>query len=245
MANKVLTQNLSEPLDGATHARVDINTGTGNLMIDKLSGGEQLLAKGTLEYMEKDGLPTRSLTTGHDGASLTLQAKGGAKGWLRMPWSACNAATDWQIYLNPKVSSDLIAHSGGGNVSLDLAGMSITQVSADTGGGNVDLVLPDRAADLCVSARTGAGNVTVDVGSGTTGKNTLDATSGAGNVVIRVPGGLAARIHLGSGMGKVVVDSRFIQLDKNTYESLGFNSATDTVEINARSGAGDVIVSTK
>ena len=245
MANKVLTHNLSEPLEGATRARVDINTGTGNLMIDRLPDGEPLLASGTLEYLLNEGLPTQSVIRSSESASLTLKAKGGSKSWVRLPWSSCNAATDWLIHLNPAVSSDLTAHSGGGNIKLDLADMSITRVSTDSGGGNIDMVLPDKVADLCASARTGAGNVVVELGRGSTGKNTLDATSGAGNVVIRVPGGLAARIHLSTGMGKAVVDPRFVQLDKNTYESLGYDSAADKVEITAKSGAGDVSVSTK
>jgi hypothetical protein len=53
MANKMLTHNLSEPLNGTKTTTVDINTDSGNLTLDKLSGGEQLLASGTLQYFEK------------------------------------------------------------------------------------------------------------------------------------------------------------------------------------------------
>ncbi len=245
MANKILTHNLSEPLEGATRARVEIDTGMGNLMIDRLSESEPLLASGTVEYTLNEGLPTKSVSRGSESVHLSLKGKGGPKGWIRLPWSSCNGATDWLIHLNPGVSSDLIAHSGGGNVKLDLASMKITQVSAVTGGGNIDLLLPDVAADLCASANTGAGNVMVDIGADTKGKNALDAASGTGNVVIRLPGGLAARIHLSTGLGKVVVDPRFVQLDTNTYESPGFGGATDKVEITAKSGLGDVIIETK
>ncbi len=69
----VLTDNLSEPLKGATAAKVDINTGAGNLVIDRLPGGEQLLASGTLQYLENQGLPTRSVNTSNgqaDGAKV-------------------------------------------------------------------------------------------------------------------------------------------------------------------------------
>ncbi len=245
MADKVLTHSVSQPLEGAGRARVDIDAGTGNLTIDRLSGGEQLLVSGTIEYLLKEGLPTQSVTRSNEGASLTIRSRGGSKGWPRLPWSACNAATDWLIHLNPGVPSQLTAHSGGGNVKLDLADMSIIEVSADTGGGNIDLALPDKADNLCASAKTGAGNVMVDIGNSITGKNALDATSGAGNVVIQVPNRLAARIHLTTGMGKAVVGAPFVQLDKNTYQSPGYDSATDRVEITAKSGAGDVIIRTK
>ena len=162
MAKNVLTYNLSEPLNGATTAKVDINAGDGNLTIDRLTGGEQVLASGTLQYFENQGLPTRTLDSSNGQATLTLRGGGTRRPWFRFPWAACNGATEWQIHLNPTVSSDITAHSDGGNVKLNLAGMAVTRVSADTGGGNMDVVLPDNAANLSVTAKTGAGNVTVE-----------------------------------------------------------------------------------
>jgi hypothetical protein len=241
---KVLTYNLSEPLCGATIAKVDINTASGNLAIDKLTGGEQLLASGTLEYVENQDPPARSVNTDNGKAALTLKSTSIGRPWFHFPWSACNAATNWQIHINPNVQADLTAHSGGGNVKLNLAGMTVTRVSADIGGGNLDVVLPDNAADLSVTAKTGGGNVTVEIGSGTTGSNMLNATSGAGNVEVRIPSGIAARIYATSGLGKEIVDRQFSNIDKHTYQSSDFDGATDKVEITVQSGAGNVIVNT-
>ena len=245
MAKKVLTHNLSEPLGGATTATIEIHAGTGNLAIDRLASSEQVLADGTLEYLENQSCPTPSVITSNGQATFTLRAAGGRRPSFRMPWAACNGETDWRIHLNPAVSADITAHSGGGNVKLDLAGMVVTHVEADSGGGNMDVILPDNAANLGVSARTGGGNVTVELGSGTSGSNVIDASSGAGNVLVRMPGGLAARIHATTGMGKVIVDSRFSQIDRSTYQSSDYDSAADKVEITAKSGAGNVSVNTK
>jgi hypothetical protein len=245
MAKKVLTQNLSEPLCGETTAKVDIHTGTGNLSLDRLANGEQVLASGTLQYIEGQDLPARSVDRSASQATLTLKASGAGQRLFRFPWAACNGATDWQIHLNPHVQSDITAYSGGGNVKLNLAGMAVTRVSADTGGGNMEVVLPDHAADLGVTARTGGGNVSVEIGRGTTGSSTVCATSGAGNVVVRLPDGMAARIHATSGMGKVIVDSRFSPIDKNTYQSPDYEGGADKVEIEATSGAGNVTVTTR
>jgi hypothetical protein len=222
MAKKILTHNLSEPLGSATTAKVDINAGDGNLMIDKLTGGEQVLASGALQYMENQGLPTRLVNTSNGQATLTLRASGAGQPWFRFPWAACNGATEWQIHLNPTVSVDLTAHSDGGNVKLNLAGMAVTRVSADTGGGNMDVVLPDKAANLSVSAKTGAGNV-----------------------VVYIPSGVAARIHATTGLGKAIVDPQFSKTDNNTYQSSDFDSAATRVEVSVKSGAGNVSVSTK
>lgn len=245
MAKKVLTHNLSEPLDGATTAKVDVNVADGNLTIDKLANGEQVLANGTLQYLESQGLPTRSVNTVNGRATLMLRAGNSGRPWFRFPWAACNGATEWQIHLNPNVQSDITAHSGGGNVKLNLAGMVVTHLSADTGGGNMDVVLPDHTANLDVTAKTGAGNVTVEMGSDVTGNNIVNAQSGAGDVVVHVPSGIAARIHTSTGLGKAIVDSRFNKLDSNTYQSPDYDSATDKVEITANSGAGNVSVNTK
>jgi len=244
-AGSVLTHTWSEPLGGAATVKVDINPGDGNLTIDRLTGSEQVLASGMLQYLENQGLPTQSVNTNNGLTTLTLKAGDGGQPWFQFPWAACNGATDWQIHLNPNVVSDLTAHSDGGNVKLDLAGMAVTRVSADTGGGNMVVVLPDNAANLSVIARTGAGDVTVEIGSGTTGSSTINANSGAGNVVVRLPDGIAAKIHATSGMGKMIVDSQFSKIDDGTYQSPDYDTATDKVEITLNSGAGNVSVNTK
>jgi hypothetical protein len=241
----MLTHNLSEPLNGATAARVDINAGDGNLTIDRLASGEQVLASGTLQYFEKQGLPTRMLVSRDGQAALTLRGSSAGQAWLHLPWETCNGATEWQIHLNPTVPSDITAHSNGGNVKLNLAGMAVSRVAADTGGGNVDVILPGNTADLGVTAKTGAGNVSVEVGSGITGSSSLNADSGAGNVVVRIPNGIAARIHATTGLGQATVDSRFSKTEKDTYQSPAFDTAANKIELTLHSGMGDVIVNTK
>lgn len=245
MANKVLIHNLSAPMDGAKSAKIDINTGSGNLIIDRLTNPGHVLANGTLEYLENQDQPTSSVNTRNGQATLTINARSARQTWLKLPWAACNGATNWQIHLNPTMQSDIQASSGGGNVKLDLAGMLISHLVADTGGGNTHVVLPDNAANLDVTAKTGGGNVTVEIGSGTTGSSIVNATSGAGNVVVRVPSSMAARIHASSGMGKVIMDSRFSKVDNKTYMSPDFETAADKVEITATSGAGNVSINGK
>jgi hypothetical protein len=212
-------------------------------MIDCLTGGEPVLASGKLQYFERQGLPKRTLVSSHDQVTLTLKGGPDLRPRFHFPWAACNGATEWQIHLNPTVASDITAHTNGGNVKLKLAGMTVTRVLAETGGGNVDMGLPENAANLCTAARTGGGNISVEVGSGTTGSNIINAKSGAGNVEVHIPSGVAARIHATTGLGKVIMDPQFRKTDDNTYQSSDFESAANKVEIIANSGAGNVIVS--
>jgi hypothetical protein len=219
MSKKVLTHKLSEPLNGVTTAMIDIHAGDGNLTIGQLTSGEQMLASGTLQYLVDQSLPSRDLVLSNGQATLTLRGGADRRPRFRLPWSACNAGTDWQIQLNPAVSSDITAHSDGGNLKLDLAGMVVTRLSAETGGGNIDVDLPDSMADLSVTARTGAGNVS-----------------------IRIPSDAAALIHTSTGLGKTIVDPRFYKIDKDTYQSSEFDRAAKKVEITLQRGAGNVMV---
>jgi hypothetical protein len=179
MTNNLLTDNLLEPVGGATAATVDIHSGSGNLTIDQLAGDQPVLASGTLEYSERQGPPTKSLSADPGHVTLTLRGRSAGRPWFRFPWDACNGATEWHIHLNPTVSSDITAHTGGGNVKLSLACLAVTRLAADTGGGNMEVVLPDHAANLSVAAKTGGGNVTVAIGSDSAGSNTVTAASGA------------------------------------------------------------------
>lgn len=244
MAKNVLTQPLSEPLNGAKTAKLIIDPGDGNLTIDSLTDGNQVLASGTLEYLESQELPTRSAGTNNGMATLILKASRGKQPWFRLPWAACNGATTWQVHLNPGVIADINAHSNGGNIRLDLASLQVSRVAIDNGGGNIDVALPERAANLNVTAKTGGGSVSVEIGR-LTGNNHVEASSGAGNVALRLPGGIPARIQVTCGMGKVIVDPCFHQINKTTYQSPSYDRATDRIEITAKSGAGNVTINTK
>lgn len=222
--NSVLTQAQSQPLSGVTTARVEIDPGDGNLTVDPLAGSEPVLVSASLQYLEKQGLPLWSTTTSAGQTVLSLKAnQGGGQSWLRLPWEACNGATNWQIHLNPAVVTDLRAHSSGGNMILNLTGFAIHRVSAETGGGNVMVV----------------------IGSGLTGNSTIEAKSGAGNVEVQLPEGTTARIHATTGMGKVILDPRFNKMDDTTYQTSDYETAANTVEITLMSGAGNVSVSIK
>ena len=245
MSKNVLTDKLLEPLHGATAAKFDIHAGDGNLTIDCLTGSEPMLASGKLQYFEKQGLPKRTLDMSHGQATLTLKGGRAGQPWFRFPWAACNGATEWQIHLNPTISSEITVHSDGGNLKLDLAGMTVIRVSAETGGGNVDVALPENAANLSVAARTGAGNITLEIGDGTTGSNIVNAKSGAGNVEVHIPSDVAARIHATTGLGKVITDPQFSKTGDHTYQSSDFDTAANKVELIVSSGAGNVIVNTE
>lgn len=242
MSNKILTEEFSEPLNGARSATIEIDTRQGNLAVGRLEGGDLLLANGRLEYVEKSGPPSRSLSSSNHAARLAIKGAGGSRAVLRLPWQACNAATDWSIHLSPRVALEINAVSGGGNVKLDLTGLRVNRVCAESGGGNMEVAMPEEAENLGVAVTSGGGDVTLEIGRGTTGDGTAQAESGAGNVSVLVPSGIAARIHAVTGMGKVIVHPRFGMIDNETYQSADYDQARDRIEVSAKSGLGNVSV---
>ncbi len=221
MAKNVMIYNLSDPLNAARVARFDIHAGDGNLTIDGSIGDEQMLASGRLEYSEKQGMPSHRLEARSGEAVLAIHGNKDVQPRFRFPWSEFSGATNWLIHLNPEVSSEITARSNGGNIKLILSDLNVTRLSTDTGGGNIEMVLPDRSTQLSVNAKTGAGNV-----------------------ILSIPNGVAARIRATTGLGKVIVDPRFSQVDKAIYQSANYESADRKVEIMVSSGAGNVNVNT-
>jgi predicted membrane protein len=60
-----------------------------------------------------------------------------------------------------------------------------------------------------------------------------------------VPSGIAARIHATTGLGKTLVDQRYSETEKHTYQTSDYDKAANRVEITIKSGAGNVSVTTK
>lgn len=222
MAKKLLNYNLLEPLGGITAAKVDINSGDGNLEIGSFSSQEPILVRGALQYREDHNPPESSLDRDADQATLTVISGGGGQRWLRMPWSSCNGGTEWQIQLNPSVAYEITARTGGGIIKIDLSGMDVSQIQAETGGGIVELTLPEITSDIKVNAKTGAGKV-----------------------LLVVPAGVAAKIYATTGMGKVIVEPHFIKVAEFTYQSPNYDEAEHKADITIGSGAGQVSVAIK
>jgi predicted RNA-binding Zn-ribbon protein involved in translation (DUF1610 family) len=112
-------------------------------------------AAGRARHLAERGRPTESVNTENDHATLKLRGRDAGRPSFRFPWAGCNGPTEWRVHVNPRVASEIRAHTGGGNVKLNRADMIVTGVSADTGGGNMEVVLPDHvSASQVVSLAT-------------------------------------------------------------------------------------------
>ncbi len=150
---------------------------------------------------------------------------------------------------------------------MDLSGIMLEGLKADSGSGSLTVTLPE--GDYPVDLSSGSGSVTVttggdsdldmkvDVGSGrivvtladgNSGEVKLD--SGSGSITVVVPEGLAVQVRGDTGSGSVNVPSGFVRTsggenvvgDGGTWETEGFDQAEQQLVIRFDVGSGSIRV---
>jgi N-terminal domain of toast_rack, DUF2154 len=140
---------------------------------------------------------------------------------LMAPWAFGDTERGyaWTVHLNRAVPINLQVHTGASRSQLDLSELNVSQIDLQTGASAVDLRLPMHAGNTHALIESGLAAVT-----------------------ITVPTGVGARIEGGVGLGAFHVDeARFPRRD-GVYESDGFLTAENRVEIGIKSGLGEVTV---
>jgi len=175
----LVTEVISQPLEGAKQARVILDAGVAEL---SLSAGENpdKLIEGTVRVGKRSKLKLTYDVKGNLGR-LKLRQKNRGFAFL----SFGKRDPKWNLRLTKAVPLDLAVDTGVGQSDLDLRGMKITSLEVDTGVGQTTVTLPAK------------GNLRVDM------------NGGVGELTIRIPETLAARIHARSGIGSVDVSGPF------------------------------------
>jgi len=81
-------------------------------------------------------------------------------------------------------SVDVTAGSGGGDIEITFTRVP-RDVQVSTGGGNITIIVPPGSASYHVAASTGGGNTTDSVPINSSSPNAITATSGGGDITIR------------------------------------------------------------
>ena len=206
------TERISEPLDGATSAVVEIGFGAGGLNIEALDETAGLI-EGQVMLSPGERLNRQSNRSG-DVAHYELKSRGMTTVWPRQMWDEQKV---WNLGLNRDIPIRLQIQTGVGRSNLDLTSLNVTNLDLEGGVGQVALMLPQR----------GQISVTIE--------------GGVGEVIVIVPRGLAARIRTEGGLGGVTVNGSFSQ-SGNTYTSPGFSSAENRADLKIEGGVGHVVV---
>jgi hypothetical protein len=130
-----------------------------------------------------------------------------------LPWF--DHPSRWTIGISTEVPVDLAVDAGASRATLDLSEVRLRSLDLHTGASETRVRLP-RAA----------------------GSTTVTANAGAASVTFEVPDGVAARIRTRMALGSAQIDQARFPATAAGYESLGFATAGNKVEIDVQGGVG-------
>lgn len=211
------TQQISQGLEGATQAAVDISAGTANLTIKDGAEGTGLV-QGAVMLASDERLSSPTFTRSGDSANFRLHTQGASRVWPAGFRDAGLGAKRWDLQFNPDVPMALRVDAGVGSTNLDLSRLKITSLNANAGVGSVEVTLPRS------------------------GKLTANLDAGVGKVHIVIPAGMAVHVRLDRGLGGVDVNGNLQRQGDNDYVSPGFDSASDRVDMKINGGVGHITI---
>jgi hypothetical protein len=139
-------------LDGAEKTRVELRMGAGEL---RMSGGAAQLMEGNFRYAGPGMKPVVRHTRNESRSVVTIdQPTGmhiGNDGDMR-----------WDIKLNDKQATDIVAHLGAGEANLNFSSMNLRDVEVHMGVGELNLDLRGKPQhDYDVEVHGGVGEATI------------------------------------------------------------------------------------
>jgi hypothetical protein len=134
-----------------------------------------------------------------------------------VPW--LDTRSDWTVGLATEVPLDLRFDTGAAKASLDLSELQVRSLDLHTGASQTRIRLPRAAGATSVRAETGAAEL-----------------------IVEVPTGVAARIRSRMAIGSSRVDEVLFPRTATGFESAGFGTATNRVDLDLRGGVGSIQV---
>lgn len=207
------TETVRVELKGAEQADVEVDFGTGQLIVGALPADSGDLLTGTIDLSRNENLDqSDSVTNGR--ARVNLKSNGN---WTVGLDAADNGDKQWELALNRDVPLALTFDTGVGESNLDLTQLSLTRLEIDGGVGEVTVKLPAQ------------------------GRFDVNVNGGVGEITMILPQSLAARITVDGGLGNTQVPDGYEKRD-NVYTAPGFAAAQDRVEISVDGGIGQVVI---
>lgn len=211
----LITQSISQDIDGAKQAEIFINMTVGVLEIDSMDTAGKLIT-GSIEILEDEDLH-EDLNIIQDVASYELSIHGQRYFPSVVLDDRWEVNRDWQLNLSKDVLLDLNVDSGLGVADIDLSDLMLTNFSLDSGVGETTVFLPE----------TGQYRVTID--------------AGVGQVTVHIPEGIEVRMHIDTGVGGTRIPSGFIK-HGDLYYTEDYEGAENYVDLNINGGVGEIIV---
>jgi hypothetical protein len=209
------TETVSQTLDGAERATVNINFGAGSFNLGALAPDSGVLIEGTADLSRGETLG-KSYAVSGDAGTYTLSSNGS---WSASADFFTDNSKKWELSLNRDLPVDLRINAGAGRTMLDLVNLNLRQFKLDGGVGQVTVKLPAK------------------------GKYDVRIDGGVGQVIVIVPEGLAARAQVDGGLGGVSAQGDFVRMG-DTYVTGDYDTAENRATINVDGGVGQIVLKT-
>jgi hypothetical protein len=206
------SETIQRALQGATSGEVDIHFGVGRLEIGSL-GESPDLVEGRLGLYRGEQVVEDFHVTGST-AYYTLRSEGVENFIFPGDWDRRGT---WSLNLNPGVPLNLGVETGVGEATLDLSGLTISELNASFGVGRVTVTFPAQ------------------------GRMQARLDGGVGETVLLIPRGMAARIQVDGGLRSVSVPEGYVH-QGDTYFAGDFDTAESRVDVVVGGGIGAVSV---
>ena len=208
------SQVISQPLGGASSAKVDIGMGIGTLRLSAQPTPGDLVS-GSITQGPRDEIE-REFGVANGVATFRLHSVSQGMGALPIG-PASRGELVWDLRLNPSVPLDLKLSTGAGTATLDLSQLTLRSLDVNTGVGAATVTLP----------RTSVLHANI--------------SGGVGETTIVIPAGVAARVKATAGIGQVHVLGSF-ERQGELYVSPGYAEADNQVELRISGGVGSITV---
>ncbi|MCO6452375.1 MAG: hypothetical protein J5I90_16470 [Caldilineales bacterium] len=205
-------ESFTQPLDGATSARVTVEPGLGNAVFESAITTDALVVASTTVGSDQE--VGHSYRRSGDEAIVKIKREGEWMSFLSGSWLG---RRNWQIALNPTIPTRLKIEGGLGSRKIDLSKLNLSELKVEGGMGALTLTFPE----------TGALSAKVDTGFG-------DAT-------LFIPASMAVRIDIDGGLGRRQVQGGFLQVGNNLM-SPNYDQAMNRMDLKIDHGLGGLTI---
>ena len=152
------------------------------------------------------------------GLSARLELNPEVDGIWAFPGIGMGHGFNWTLGINRDIPIRMKVEAGAGEALLDFSDTQVKDLRISTGASSTEVTLPSRA-----------------------GYTQVKIEAGVASVKVRVPQGVAANIHMETGLsGKQVDTSRFPNIGGSDYRSADYETAVNRTDIRIEAGVGSI-----
>jgi len=207
----VAGEEVRQALGGATQAEVVIEPGVGSLHVEALPESTNLV-EGVIRVGRGQRVK-RDFAIAGKTATLTLRSGGEVIG----PFFWWGDQRNWELGLAPEVPLELEVSFGVGRADIDLTGLTVSNLKVSMGVGQTIVTLPSE------------------------GRFQAKIEGAIGETIVVIPAGMAARIHVNTGLAARGLPASFQRQD-DVYTSPGYASADDRVDLEVGQAIGQITI---